>query len=206
MDIGGWDFYLTAKEKEVPFDSWTTLEISKERFLDAKDEKLTWVYADGRRLPFKSGSFSTILNIQVLEHVFEPIQMVFEISRVLKKGGYGIFLIPQTGSLHAAPDHFYNFTRFWIKQVMEESGLSIVELRALGGFWSSAASRMLYFFLQGIRSNGFSDREIRRNLFFYLLFPLMALVALISIPICLMLSLGDLKEEPNNHLVVVKKI
>ena len=32
-----------------------------------------------------------------------------------------------------------------------------------------------------------------------------ASVALISIPVCLVFSLGDLSEEPNNHLVVARK-
>jgi hypothetical protein len=34
----------------------------------------------------------------------------------------------------------------------------------------------------------------------------MALYAIVGIPICLLFSLGDLTEEPNNHCVVVKKI
>ena len=29
--------------------------------------------------------------------------------------------------------------------------------------------------------------------------------AALSVPICLLLSLGDLTEEPNNHLVVARK-
>ena len=33
----------------------------------------------------------------------------------------------------------------------------------------------------------------------------MLLFALVSIPICMILSIGDLTEEPNNYLVVAQK-
>ena len=80
-----------------------------------------------------------------------------------------------------------------------------MELEPLGGTWSSMASRLIYFFLQSARIKGFSTPECRRNTWFYLLLPLMVLYAVVSIPICLLFGLGDLAEEPNNHLVVVRK-
>jgi len=205
LDVGGGDFYQSAKKRKLTFDSWTTLEYSKENLLNAQDERLQCVYGDGCNLPFHDESFTTILNIQVLEHVFEPVQMVCEISRVLRPNGYGIFLIPQTGTLHIAPNHYYNFTRFWIERVMKKSGLHILEIKPLGGIWSSMASHLFYFFLQSVRIKGMSTKEIKRNSLFFILYPLMILYALISIPISLVLSLGDLNEEPNNHLVVVQK-
>ena len=47
--------------------------------------------------------------------------------------------------------------------------------------------------------------ENRRGPLFYLLLPVMCLYAAVSVPVCLLLSLGDLSEEPNNHLVVARK-
>lgn len=205
LDVGGSDFYLTAQKRKVNFDIWVTLEKSKEFAPLVQGDKVRYVCGEGCGIPFKDGSVDTVLNFQVLEHVFEPFRMVREMTRVLKPGGFGIFLIPQTGALHCAPDHFYNFTRFWIEKTMKESGLDIVQLKPLGGLWSSTASRFFYFFLQSARVRGFSTKEIRRNLLFFILFPFMALYALVNIPICLFLSLGDLHEEPNNHLVVVRK-
>jgi hypothetical protein len=104
-----------------------------------------------------------------------------------------------------APRHYYNFTRFWIHEAMRQSSLEILELKPLGGVWSSMASHLFYFFLQSIRYPGMSTSDIKRNTFFYFLYPLMVLFALISIPICLILSFGDLTEEPNNYLVIAKK-
>ncbi len=205
LDVGGWDFFLAARARGIPCRRWITLERSKEHRLRIDDPSFGLLHGDGCRLPFASGSFDTVLNIQVLEHVMEPIAMVQESSRVLRPGGHGVFLIPQTATIHLAPQHYYNFTRFWIEEVMSRSGLEIIHLQPLGGVWSSAASHMIYFFLQSVRFPGMSTPECKRGPLFYVLYPFMVIYAALGTPLCLLLSLGDLTEEPNNHLVVVRK-
>ncbi len=104
------------------------------------------VYGDGCTLGIASSSVDTVVNIQVLEHVFEPILMVEEIGRVLRPGGHAMFLIPQTSTMQLAPHFHQNFSRFWIHG---GPGLELVELRPLGGIWSSMASHLVYFFFHG---------------------------------------------------------
>jgi len=206
LDVGGGHFYLTAKARKISFNSWTNLESDTDSRIKTKDKKYKFVLGDGCDMKFEDASFDTVLNIQVLEHVFEPIKMVKEISRVLKPGGYAIFLIPQTATLHLAPYHYYNFTRYWILKAMKESKLKIIEIKPLGGLFSSVASNLFYFFLQSFRVRGMSTSDNRRNFLFYLLLPLSLVYALINIPIFLFFALGDLSEEPNNHFVVVQKV
>lgn len=205
LDVGGRDFFLTAESRKISFLSWTTLDNMSMSSAGIADARFHFIHGDGCAIPCADQSFDTVLNIQVLEHVFHPMTMVQEIARVLKVSGHAVFLIPQTSVLHELPAHYYNFTRFWIERVMTESGLAIVEYHALGGVWSSMASHLVYFFFECFRVRGMSDQRIIRNVWFYILFPLMIVYAVISIPICLVLSLGDLQEEPNNHLVVVQK-
>lgn len=205
LDVGGWDFFLIAREKGVPFEHWTTLEYDRERLLEIDDPRVKVVYGDGCDMDFEDQSFDSVINVQVLEHVFEPTRMVAEIGRVLKRGGFAIFVVPTTSTMHLAPHYHYNFSRYWIEEAMGRAGLEVIELRPLGGVWSSMASHLFYFFFQSLRYEGMSDPKIRRNLFFYLLWPFMALFALLSLPICLVFSLGDLAEEPNNHLVIARR-
>lgn len=206
LDVGGGDFYQVVKKRKIKFSTWTTLDPSKKHQSNINDRKFKYIIGDGCQMPFKGNKFDIVLNIQVLEHVFDPLKMISEISRILKPQGYGIFLIPQTCTLHGAPHNYYNFTRFWVEEAMGKNNLKIIELKPLGGIWSSMASHLFYFFFQSMRFFGMSPRECQRNIFFYILYPLMFLYALINIPICLFLSLGDLTEEPNNHLVVVRKL
>jgi len=206
LDVGGKDFYLVARGAKVKFDTWTTLDDRMdEDAASIRDERYAFVCADGCDMKFKDNTFDVVLNLQVLEHVLFPMKMIGEIARVLKPKGHAIFLIPQTSVLHEAPYDYYNFTRFWIEEAMKKSGLKIVELKPIGGIWSSMASHLLHFFLKSFRYPGMSPVECKRNAFFYILYPFMALYAVVSIPICVILSLGDLSEEPNNHMVVVTK-
>jgi hypothetical protein len=50
-----------------------------------------------------------------------------------------------------------------------------------------------------------SDPAIRRNALFWVLLPFQMLFALFLIPVAMFFSLGDLGEEPNNHLVVARR-
>ncbi len=205
LDVGGWDFFLTARRRGARFATWTTLEPSAERLPDLREPGFRVVQGDGCAMDFADASFDTVLCVQVLEHVFEPIRMVAEIGRVLRPGGAALLLLPQTSTTHLAPHYYGNFSRYWIRAALARTGLELVEHRPLGGVWSSMASHLFYFFLQAFRFPGMSDRECRRGALFYALFPLQALFALVALPVCLFLALGDLVEEPNNHLVVARK-
>lgn len=210
LDVGGSDFFLTAKSKRIPFASWTTVEPDPERMFALRalnEEALKLVVADGADMGehFPDESFDTVLNVHVLEHVVDPVAMVRECHRVLRKDGYAVFLIPQTASIHHTPEVFYNFNRFWIHKVMPQCGFSIERYAALGGLWTTIASRMLFFFFQAVRVPDRTDPAIKRSVLFYLLFPFMVIYACLSIPLLMLLGLGDLEEEANNHLVVVRK-
>ena len=108
--------------------------------------------------------------------------------------------------LHELPAHYYNFTPEWIDQVMKDFGIKIVQSKPFGGVWTTQASHLFHFFLQAFRSDGFSNKEKnKRNAMFYILFPFMVIFAVLSMPICLFLGLGDLKEGATNYLVIVQK-
>lgn len=205
LDVGGGSFFLTAMERGIECETWTSVEYSDDTILPIKDPRFTYLIGDGCSMPYADNSYDTVLSIQVLEHTFEPIRMFNEIVRVLKPGGKAIILVPQTGTLHLAPHHYQNFTRFWLLEAARRSGSEVLQLKALGGWWSSIAAKSFYFFFSGLRRHGNSTPEIKRNMMFYILFPLQAIYAVVTLPICLFLGLGDLEEDPNNHLMVIRK-
>lgn len=53
------------------------------------------VKADICNLPFKNGEFDVILCNHVLEHIPNDKKAMKELHRVLKKGGWGVFQVPQ---------------------------------------------------------------------------------------------------------------
>jgi SAM-dependent methyltransferase len=205
LDVGGWDFVISAMKKAIPFDKWTVLEVDPARVIAIDDPRVATAHGDGCKMIFGDACFDTVVSMQVLEHVFDPMSMVREMTRVLRSGGHAVFLIPQTSTTHLAPHFFGNFSGFWIEKAMEEAGLTIVEHHRLGGVWSTAASHAFYFFLQALRVPGMSDPKTRRSVLFYVLFPIQAAWALLTIAVCLVLAFGDLADEPNNHLVVARR-
>jgi SAM-dependent methyltransferase len=204
LDVGGWDFFVTAAHKQVHFATWTVLEVERQSLPIHDDKRVRLVIGDGTRMMFDQGTFDTVLNIQVLEHVFEPNLMVEEQCRVLKSGGHLVMMVPQTSNLHMAPHHYYNFTRYWVQESLRRNNMEIVEYFAIGGAWSSMSSRLLHSALQMFGLPGTTTGTKRPPLFYVLALPMLLFTA-IAVPIGMLLSLGDMEEEANNHLVIARK-
>ena len=205
IDIGGWDFCLTAHKIKIPFDHWTVIENDPSHFPKIDISNISIKQMDGCNLFYGDNEFDTSICIQVAEHVFTPQKLFEENVRVLKKGGFGIFMVPQTSNLHGTPFHFQNFTKFWCREICRKNNVELIEHYALGGTWSTIASRLLYTPFQMLNVSTFTYPEVKRNFFFYLLTPIALLFILIAFPITLFLSLGDLEEEANNHIFVFRK-
>ncbi len=84
-------------------------------------------------LPFASESFDTVLLTDVLEHIFNPVQLVSEISRILRPSGNLIIGVPFLYWLHEQPHDYYRYTEFALRKMCGGSGLDVVQLRPYGG-------------------------------------------------------------------------
>lgn len=94
LDIGCGDGHfasLTFKRKiEIGLDPWhgPIHEAGK------RDCYTLLVEADGGSAPFASGSFATAISNSVLEHIPHVEDVLLETARVLKKGGWLYFCVP----------------------------------------------------------------------------------------------------------------
>ena len=68
------------------------------------------VIADGHFLPFKNEAFDAVISEAVLEHVRAPQDIVAEIHRVLKPGGYICIAVPFLQGYHASPNDYQRWT------------------------------------------------------------------------------------------------
>ena len=64
-----------------------------------KNTKMSFRVGDAHHLKFKSNTFDAVSSLEVLEHVPDPAKVLNEVKRVLKKGGYGVFLVPSDSAL-----------------------------------------------------------------------------------------------------------
>lgn len=58
-------------------------------------------------LPFKKSSFDVVIGLEVLEHLYNPYEMMKEIRRVLRAGGYAIISMPNTASIFSRIGQLY---------------------------------------------------------------------------------------------------
>ena len=88
------------------------------------------VAANVLRLPFGAGVFDAAICLWVGEHVRDPLGMTLEAARVLKPGGWFLTFLPFVVHEHQAPHDYYRFTRFGVAALMEEAGLTEIEVVA----------------------------------------------------------------------------
>lgn len=65
----------------------------KMRKVDTVGQEIN-VVANGDDLPFKDNTFDYVFTSHVMEHFFDPIKAIKEHLRVIKKGGYLLYIIP----------------------------------------------------------------------------------------------------------------
>lgn len=92
------------------------------------------IFANAHQLPFKKDTFDTVLCLEILEHVKQPLEVLKEINRVLKPGCVLILSAPQNYWLHKDPKDFYRFTQQGlIELAKEQTGFTINYIHSLGG-------------------------------------------------------------------------
>ncbi len=205
LDVGGGSFFLRLRGRGQSWRRYVVVE-PDESLLPAPDPEVETTVGTATDLPFADASFDRVLAIQVLEHVFEPIKATDEMYRCLRPGGELVILVPQSGNLHLVPYHFQNITRFWLFEQARRMGAEVALWKPLGGAWRTIASRLFLMFWPVFDLHETRDPKLRRRPWhFWLLLPVQLIVAMVFFPIALLLSVSDIQEEANNHLVVLRK-
>jgi SAM-dependent methyltransferase len=78
------------------------------------------VVASAARIPFADDTFALARSIAVLEHVRHPEEVVKEIHRVLRPGGYVYAEVPFIQHFHAYPNDFQRYTVEGLKVLFRE--------------------------------------------------------------------------------------
>ena len=87
------------------------------------------VYYDGKTLPFESEHFDSVFSSEVFEHVINFEEILPELYRVLKRGGYMVATVPFIWNEHEVPYDFTRYTSYGIRSKLESAGFKIVEMR-----------------------------------------------------------------------------
>jgi len=102
---------------------------------------LSWEMPEG--IPIKDEVVDVVLCTEVIEHVYEFHQVLQEINRVLKKGGWLILTTPFSWGLHYEPNDYWRFTPYSLRRLLEERGFEVVKQVKIGGLFSLFGSRLV---------------------------------------------------------------
>ena len=86
------------------------------------------VGAIGTKLPFKNETFDIVICTEVMEHVAEPKQLLYEARRVLRPNGILIVTTPFLVPVHESPYDFYRYTNHGLEYLIKQSELHLVEI------------------------------------------------------------------------------
>ena len=130
-------------EKYIGLDYGT--EVSEKNELLAAD-----VFYDGKTIPFEANHFDSVFSSEVLEHVFNPDEILKEINRVLKPGGHILLTCPFFWPEHEQPYDYARYSSFGLKHLVEKNGFEVVAYEKTGSYFECMLQGMvlyIYFFL-----------------------------------------------------------
>lgn len=98
------------------------------------------IVCDVADMPLEDEVFDVVMCTEVLEHVPDPVRVVREISRVLKRGGMLIVTAPFNSLTHFAPFHFSTgFNRFFYEHHLGKLDHEILEMTVNGNYFEYIA-------------------------------------------------------------------
>jgi ubiquinone/menaquinone biosynthesis C-methylase UbiE len=119
------------------------IQFMKRNFRNAK-LKGVFVKADIKRIPVNQGTYDVIFSNGVLEHFRDPMPIIREQKRVLKRGGLLVIGVPETYSLYTIKKHWLMRRGAWfagwetqysareLRRLARAAGLTVIETRIYG--------------------------------------------------------------------------
>jgi len=183
LDIGCGDgafiYYVTKSRKDVNIDYIVGLDISPQglklakRILKEKSHNsntvLDLVLGDGCNLPFRSGVFSIVTSLEVIEHIENYETLLHEIKNVLKKGCSLVLTTPNAAHKGSKdPYHYKEFLPSELKASLEKTFCKTY----LFGFWSLRGQNVIYYLIE----NAQHKKNKRNMILFKLMKPVISVI------------------------------
>ncbi len=100
-------------------------------------------FARAESLPFRAGSFDTVLSLAVITYLTEPGRLLDEARRVLRPGGVLLVECLQNAPIYRKYPDYWRITRQGAEMLLRRAGFDVVEMVPIGGLWSRVGLSVL---------------------------------------------------------------
>jgi SAM-dependent methyltransferase len=138
------DFGCGTKPYESIFKVDQYIGVDYESIEASKNPKID-VFYNGKTLPFDDNHFDSILCTEVIEHVFNPEEILPELHRVLRPGGIALFTFPFSWPEHAQPYDYARYTSFSSKYLFEKHNFIVLEIKKSGDYLRALVQLFLFY-------------------------------------------------------------
>lgn len=126
--MGGDSIYLAklgAKVTALDFSEKALTEIAK----NAEKEKviIKTIQANAEKIPYPDNSFDLIFHQGFLEHFHDPLKMISEQKRILRKDGFLVIDVPQKFTTYTLKKHLLMLSGKWFAGWEREFSISELE-------------------------------------------------------------------------------
>ena len=125
LDVGG------IKGNPLGFISAES-NVRKWLYLNIRPTHAPDIVADGAHTPLSAEAIDTVLCLETLEHVHDPLRVMREMSRVLRPAGRLLLSVPFLYRIHSAPNDFWRFTEHQVQRMAKEADLEIMHIERVG--------------------------------------------------------------------------
>lgn len=132
LDVGaGHGFIIDMIKKFSPNVKASAVEIDTDmhKILEKKCEQVYTIWHE-----LKEQKFDLIILSHVLEHMSDPVKILGELKRNLKKGGYFFIEVPNNDDLHkiSLETHLFVYNEQAIKRLIQEVKMKTIDITILG--------------------------------------------------------------------------
>jgi SAM-dependent methyltransferase len=153
-------------------------------------------FSRAEALPFRAGSFDTLLALSMLNCLTEPVRMIEEAHRVLRPSGILLLEFEQMVPLHDEPLDYYRFTQPGAEYLLRRAGFEPLHYLPIGGLWA----RVGLSTIGGLNAINRGPTRVLTEL------PVRALYVVIQLVCELLDRLLFNPREVLSHLVIARRI
>jgi SAM-dependent methyltransferase len=103
--------------------------------IDTSNEKAD-IFSSIDNVPIDNAIADVVCSFYVLEHIYNPLDVLKEKFRVLKPGGTLFMLVPLYWEEHEQPYDFYRYTQFSLRKMLEEAGYLNIDIKPINANWA----------------------------------------------------------------------